>query len=179
MKISATVAVLAVVALAAGVAIAAKARDGVVIHNTGSTNFVGYTIKLRSDGTATVVRANRAGEAIGAPSTGTVPMDIVRKFFDDLKAAKKSGNAVGRSCMKSASFGSATVVQYHGWTSPDLECPGEGFVGSLAAQAHQIAAALQVQSMPMRRPLMPNEPRRPETGPAQASPTPESSPPAP
>jgi hypothetical protein len=100
----------------------------------------------------------------------------VQKFFADLKAAKESGKVVGRPCMKSASFGSTTIVQYHGWTSPDLECPGDGFVVALASEAHKVAAAVGVRSTPTRRPLMPNEPRRPEIVPGQASPTPESSP---
>lgn len=173
MKISAAIAVLALVALATSFALASR-RDGVVIRNTGSTNFSGYTIKLWSDGTASVVRSNRAGEALEQPKTGDVPLDLARKFFSDLKAAKETGNVIGRSCMKSASFGTSTVVQYHGWTSPDLECPGDGSVVSLASEAHQIAQVLGVRSTPVRRPLMPNEPRRPEAAPTQASPMPES-----
>lgn len=176
MKISATLVVLAIVAIGAGIACAARARDGAIIHNTGSTNFAGYTIKLWSDGSASVVRSNRGGGSLGTPVSGSVPADVARKFFSDLKAAKASGNVAGRACMKSASFGSSTVVQYHGWTSPDLECPGDGFVVALASETHAIAAALQVRATPVRRPLMPNEPRRPETVPTQASPTPESAP---
>ena len=176
MKISATIAVLALVAVSASIAIAARAHDGAVIHNTGSTNFSGYTIKLWSDGTAKVVRATRSGETLGTATTGSIPSDLTRKFFSDLKAAK-AGGAAGRSCMKSASFGSSTVVQYHAWTSPDLECPGGGLTVALTADVREITAALQVRVSPVRRPLMPNEPRRaPETGPSQATPTPESSP---
>ncbi len=183
MKISAALAVVGFAAIVAGgIAVAAaQTRDGAVIHNTGSTNFLGYTIKVWSDGSATAVRSNRAGAAIGHPSHGSLPMDLTRKFFADLKAAKKSGNVTGRPCMKSASFGSATFVQYHGWTSPDLECPGDGVVVALAAEAHQIASTVQVRTTqmnaPVRRPMLPNEPRRaPETAPGQASPMPESSP---
>ncbi len=180
MKLFGALLVLAALS-AAGIALAAAARDGAVIRNTGSTNFSGYTIKLWSDGSAAVVRSNRAGDAMAPPRAGSVPMDTVRKFFGDLKAAKDSGKVIGRTCMKSASFGSATVVQYHGWTSPDLECPGDGFVVALAAEAHEIAAALQVRRVPMhpviRRALMPNEPRRvPQGPPVQASPSPESTP---
>jgi hypothetical protein len=157
-------------------AVAARARDGAVIHNTGSTNFSGYSIKVWSDGAASAVRSNRAGEAINQPVKGTVPIDLVRKFFTDLKTAKRSGKVVAQPCMKSASFGTSTVVQYHGWTSPDLECPGDGFVVALAAEAHQIASALNVVPQPARRPLLPNEPRRPEPTAEQASPMPESPP---
>ncbi len=174
MKISATIAVLVVAALGAGIAIAAHARDGAVIHNTGSTNFSGYTIKLRSDGSASFVRSTRGGDLVGAATIGSIPSDLAQKFFSDLKAAKMGGTA-GRPCVKSASFGSATVVQYHGWTSPDLECPGAGVTVALSADVREIAATLQVQAAPVRRPLLPNEPRRaPETSPSQATPKPES-----
>ena len=186
MKISAALAFVGFAAIiAGGISVAAaQPRDGAVIHNTGSTNFLGYTIKVWSDGSATSVRSNRAGAAIDHASNGSLPTDLTRKFFADLKQAKKSGNATGRPCMKSASFGSATFVQYHGWTSPDLECSGDGYVVALAAEAHRIAATFRVRNTPMnapvRRPMLPNEPRRaPETAPGQASPMPESSPPTP
>src|SRR5579884_917060 len=177
MKISAGALVASSILLAVGgTAAAAHQRDGVVIHNTGSTNFSGYTIKLWSDGSATTVRSNRDGTTIGRPSDGSVSLDLVRKFFGDLKAAEKSGKVLGQPCMKSASFGSTTVVQYHGWTSPDLECPGGGFVVALASEAHEIATALNVRLTPVRRPLMPNEPRRvPQPQASQATPSPESS----
>jgi hypothetical protein len=180
MKITAGALTAAIVMVLGGIALAANQRDGVVIHNSGSTNLPGYTIKLWSDGSATSVRANRAGNEVGQASNGSVPMDLVRKFFGDLSAAKHSGRVVGQTCMKSASFGSTTVVQYHGWTSPDLECPGDGFVVALASEAHQVAASLNTRRLPVRRPLMPNEPRRaPAPGPVQATPSPESASPAP
>ncbi len=180
MKGFGAVLVFAIAASAASAGYAAASRDGAVIHNTGSTNFAGYTIKVWSDGSATTVPTNRSGTATEQPQTGHVPLGLARKFFDDLKTAKASGRVIGRTCMKSASFGTAMVVQYHGWTSPDLECPGDGFVVALAAEAHKIAAALNVRNTmraPVRRPLLPNEPRRvPQTPPpSQTSPSPESS----
>jgi hypothetical protein len=181
MKAWVALGVVALTAAAVGcIAMAARPRDGAVIHNTGSTNFSGYTIKIWSDGSASAVQSNRGGMTTGKPVSGRVDVNLAHKFFTDLKAAKESGHVISQSCMKSASFGSTTVVQYHGWTSPDLECPGEGFVVALAAEAHEIAQALQVRRAPVRRPLLPNEPRRvPESFPSQASPSPESSPPSP
>lgn len=75
--------------------------------------------------------------------------------------------------MKSASFGTVTTAEYHHWTSPDLECPGDGFVVALAADAHKIAALLKIQGE--HRIPLPTGPRRVpvEGGPTQASPTPE------
>jgi hypothetical protein len=163
--------------LCIGLAVATSVRDGAIIHNTGSTNFPGYTIKVWSDGSTWAVRSNKAGEPTGQPVTQSVPKELVQKLLADAKAAKLSGNAIGRPCMKSASFGSATVVQYHGWTSPDLECPGDGFVIALGSDAKKIAAALQIINAPTRRGLLPNEIRRPpESAPTQPAPTPESSP---
>lgn len=175
MKTSAGMIAAAIVFALGAVALAAHMRDGVIIRNTGSTNFSGYTITLWSDGSARVVHSNRAGQATGQASNASVPIDLTRAFFADLKAAKKSGNVMGRPCMKSASFGTTTVVKYHGWTSPDLECPGDGFVVALASEAHKIAAATGVRALPAQRRLLPNEPRRVPEPSGQASPSPESS----
>ncbi len=177
MKLFAIAAACALAAMVWGSTCAGTMRDGAVIRNTGSTNFSGYTIKVWSDGSAQTVRSSRGDQPTSARVRGTISKAQAQKFFADLKAAKESGRVIGRGCIKSASFGSTTIVQYHGWTSPDLECPGGGFVIALAAQAHQIAADLHVRQTPVRRPLMPNEPRRAPPSPAaQASPTPESSP---
>lgn len=168
---------IAALLLTLGIAGATRGRDGAIIHSTGSTNFPGYTIKVWSDGSAWAVRSNKSGEQIGQPSTQSVPKDLAQKLLADAKAAKLSGHVSGQACMKSASFGSTTVVQYHGWTSPDLECPGDGFVIALGSDAKKIAAALQIINAPARRGLLPNEVRRPpESAPTQPAPTPESSP---
>lgn len=154
---------------------ASTVRDGAVIRNSGSTNFSGYTIKVWSDGSTWAVHSNRAGDPMDAPATGHVDPSLAQTFLHDAQQARKN-RLVTERCMKSASFGSSTVVLYHGWTSPDLECPGGGFVVALAADAHKIAALLKIQGVhPRRIPMMPNEPRRaPSDSPAgQASPTPE------
>ena len=168
---------LAAAALLTAAALA-SGRDGATIHNSGSTNFSGYTITVWSDGTARYVHANRAGRQTEQPQHARIDSALVRKLLDDASAAK-NGGATGNACMKSTSFGTTTVVQYHGWTSPDLECPGDGFVIALGSDAKKIVAALHVQGQSTRRiPMLPNEPRRVpvERSPGQASPTPEPSP---
>lgn len=175
MKVCSAAAIFTLFCIGAALA-AAPHKDGAIIRSSGSTNFPGYTIKVWSDGSTWAVRANKAGDQLGRPSTQTIAKPLAQKLLDDAKAAKLSGNVIGRPCMKSASFGSTTVVQYHGWTSPDLECPGDGFVIAMGSDAHKIAAALQIINAPTRRGLLPNEPRRPEPAPTQASPKPESSP---
>ncbi|HET6896592.1 MAG TPA: hypothetical protein VFH72_14505 [Candidatus Baltobacteraceae bacterium] len=158
-----------------GAASASNIRDGGVIRNSGSTNFSGYTIKVWSDGSTWAVHSNRAGTPIDRPVTGHIPEDLARRFLDDAKQARKNGD-VSQPCMKSASFGTSTVVSYHGWTSPDLECPGGGFIETLGQETHKIAALLKIEGVqPRRIPRLPNEPRRvPSDSPSgQPSATPE------
>lgn len=170
---------LLILALATGTcafAAAAARPDGAVIRNTGSTNFSGYTIKVWSDGRVSTVSSNRSGQPLGQPAVSSIPKNVADEFFRDLRTAKLQ-HPIGESCMKSASFGTTTVVAYHGWTSPDLECQGDGLVVALGSDAKKIAAAAHVSPMPARRiPMLPNEPRRGEPTPGQPSPTPEPAP---
>lgn len=161
---------------AAAAASAAFTRDGAVIRNSGSTNFPGYTIKVWSDGSTWAVHSNREGTALDAPVTGRVPKELAVKFLTEAREAKEHG-ATSRPCMKSASFGSRTMVLYHEWTSPDLECPAAGYAVPLGADAHRIISLVKFRP-PHRIPLLPNEPRRvPSESPSgQASPTPEPAP---
>ena len=72
--------------------------------------------------------------------------------------------------MKSVSFGTTTVVQYHGWTSPDLECPGDGTVIALGSDAKKIAAQVRMQGVRSHAiPRLPNEPRRAEPEPTPSA----------
>jgi len=161
-----------------GAASASNVRDGGVIRNSGSTNFSGYTIKVWSDGSTWAVHSSRAGAPIDSAVTGHIPADLAQRFLDDAKQARKNRD-VSQPCMKSASFGTSTVVLYHGWTSPDLECPGGGFIETLGQQAHKIAALLKVEGIqPRRIPMLPNERRRPpsDTQSGQPSATPEPTP---
>jgi hypothetical protein len=74
--------------------------------------------------------------------------------------------------MKSASFGSVTTVNYHGWTSGDLECPGNP---AFSSDVHAIAqAVIGVQTPTRRIPRLPNEIRRPEGSPVQPTASPDS-----
>lgn len=136
MKFRATiVAVLAIAAL-----MAASPPDSATIVDSGSTNANGYTIRVGSDGNASVTYEPRGGSPIGAPKRFTVPAATTARFFADLAAARK-GNAVTVPCMKSVSFGSTLKVTWRGWTSPDLTCPpkdalGEALVSDVAAIRH-------------------------------------------
>jgi hypothetical protein len=156
---------------------AAARRDGAVIRNSGSTNFSGYTVKVWSDGSTSAVHSDRAGTPIDAPVTGQVPPNVAQRFLAEARQARDN-HAVARPCMKSASFGTSTIVEYHGWTSPDLECAGDGYTIALGSDAKKIVALLKIQGT-HRIPMLPNERRRvPSEGPSasgQPSATPEPS----
>lgn len=140
---------ICLVLLASGFAIAAG-RDSATIRNTGSTNSRGYSIVVSSDGFA---------EVNGIARAALIPASLIRTFFGDLAAAR-AARAAGTPCLKSASFGSRTVVSWHGWTSPDLECPGDRHVASLASDVRAIAAKAGLSATPRRIPLLRHEPRQ-------------------
>ncbi|MDP9017662.1 MAG: hypothetical protein M3N19_05025, partial [Candidatus Eremiobacteraeota bacterium] len=114
-----------------------------------------------ANGRAKVLSQGTVRDANIAPSLATA-------FFKDLKKAKASG---GRSepCMKSASFGSRTIILYHGWTSGDVSCPGQGAMAALAADVTAITTALGPAHFGRRIQLPANEPRR---IPSEGSPAP-------
>lgn len=150
-----------------GIALAGG-RDGATIVNSGSTNFTGYTVKVWSDGSASAMSSGRMGNALSSPSAQNIPPALVQKLLADLQAAKDAGSDIhAHGCMKSVSFGSTMIVKYHGWTSPDLNCPGGGFVNAIGSDAHAILAAMHIQGVPYRRrvPMLPNERRMPEPAP--------------
>ena len=152
-------AVVAATALAfAAPALGAAPRDGAVIRNSGSTNFAGYTIKVWSDGAASTAASNRRGTVESAERSLIIAPSIAQKLLADLRAAR-DGHATGRPCMKSASFGYSLNVEWHGWTSPDLSCPGgDELTQVLAEDVRSIQQATGAGEVQQRR-LLPNEPR--------------------
>jgi hypothetical protein len=133
---------------------AAPSRDGAVIVNSGSTNASGYKIELWSDGSGIVTLQNRLGTEQSPPKAFAISLSVARRFFADLKAAR-DGNAKSEPCMKSASFGTSTHAQWHGWNSPDLDCPaGDALAGALVADVDAVRAASGVETMPLHRPVL-------------------------
>jgi hypothetical protein len=130
-------AIAAALALAAFAACTAAEPDSATIVNSGSTNFSGYTIDVRSDGSATADVSNRGVEASSSPKPFTLDAAMAKQFFSDLAAAR-GDKTLSQPCMKSASFGSTTRVTWHDWTSPDLSCPPSDAAG--AALIHDIQA---------------------------------------
>ncbi len=139
--------------------------DGATIVNSGSTNFTGYTIDVRSDGSASARTSNRSVDALSTPKPFTLDAATTKRFFADLAAAR-ADKALTEACMKSASFGSTTRVTWHDWTSPDLTCPAGNAAGAaLVHDVQAIAAASGVSPGPRRGgPLM----RQPQPEPSPA-----------
>jgi len=152
---------------------AAGGRDGATIINSGSTNFSGYTIKVWSDGSAQWYHSRAGAPPLDKPVKGSVPAPLALKLLADLKAGKHAGRLIPRPCMKPPSFSATMVAVYHGWTSPDLICGGDGFVNAIGSDANKIVAALGVKPLGTHRvPLLPNEKR---SVPSEGSPQPQAS----
>ncbi|MGC2128519.1 MAG: hypothetical protein WA629_00360 [Candidatus Aquilonibacter sp.] len=125
--------------------IAAAQRDLATIRNSGSTNTAGFTIRVWSDASAS------ASVQAATPKTFALPNDLSARFFSDLHAAANDV-APATHCMKSASFGTSTIVQWHGWSSPDLQCPPfSASLGALAVDVREIEAAADITTQVHRR----------------------------
>jgi hypothetical protein len=140
---------LAVLAIASFMA--AAPGESAVITNSGSTNSVGYVIKVSPDGQATLEMQGKGGTP-SAPKSFTVPAATATRFFSDLAAARKA-NAVTVPCMKSVSFGTTTRITWQGWQSPDLDCPPKDDLGTaLVNDVDAIRKASGIAAFPLRQP---------------------------
>ncbi len=141
-------------------------QDGASITNSGSTNGPGYVVTLWTVGRARVVVGN--GQRLQLIDT-----QLASRFFADLRMARNSASR-SAPCMKSASFGSRTVVLWHGWTSPDLSCPAAGTAANLKADWETISSQLGLSHLQGRIIQLPrNEPRiAPKMTPTAPQPTP-------
>jgi hypothetical protein len=86
-----------------------------VIVNSGSTNAPGYRIVVLPGGVATLDNAS--------PKQVALPPATARAFFHDLSTATPLRALHVDGCMKSASFGTTTRIEWRGQSSPDLSCP--------------------------------------------------------
>ena len=134
-------------------------KDGASIVDSGSTNTGGYTIHVWSDGTAAVTYQNGADTA-PSPKSFTFSPSVAARFFADLKAAR-GGKAHAERCMKSASFGTSTHVYWHGWSSPDLDCPpGDPLTSAILKDVNAIRSAGKVTAAPLHGGMFPGGPPR-------------------
>lgn len=130
------------------------AADAATIRNSGSTNTAGYTIVVKRDFTADVTQN-------GTTTTAAVAAAQAKWLFAKLREAAPLDALPGRTCMKSASFGSSTTIAYAGATTPDLSCATNAAARELNRTIGVIAQQLGVGGF--RRGLRPAQPpvRRP------------------
>ena len=114
---------------------------------------LGFTIAVTADGTATLTMQQHATKSFGVAAA------TLKKLFADLAAARRTTTTPGSSCIKSASFGSATRIAWQGWTSPDLECPAPNAqIAALIDDVHAIREAAGIGTAPLRSRVMQGEP---------------------
>ena len=129
--------------------------DGATIENSGSTNGLGWRIALLSNGQTTATTLARGQHVVAPAPTAAAPFStepsLVERFFSDVRAARDAGESPA-TCMKSASFGTRTIVTWHGWTSGDLSCPGNPpALAALARDVAQLQTAVRVTALPLYR----------------------------
>jgi hypothetical protein len=117
---------------------AAVPKDAAVIVNSGSTNTLPYRIVLSPDRHAIVTIGDEKRPQ------ATLSQKAAQAFFKDLQAAMPLSKLPHQPCMKSASFGSTTYIEYKGERSPDLSCGAEGAGAKLAADVQRITTELKV-----------------------------------
>jgi hypothetical protein len=113
-------------------------KDAAVIVNSGSTNTRPYRIVVRPNRSAVVMTTGQAERK------ATLSAKTSDAFFKDLAAAMPLSKIAHQPCMKSASFGSSTYVEYKGERSPDISCGAEGAGAKLAEDVRRIADELKV-----------------------------------
>lgn len=128
---------------------AAAATQSAAIVDSGSTNTSGYRIDVSSDGSGHLTMHPRPGMPAGAqPKEFRLTASLTTRFFSDLKAARDA-NVTGTPCMKSASFGTSTHVEWSGWKSPDLDCPSKNaLLTAVIADVNAIREASGVGALP-------------------------------
>ena len=135
---------LALVLTVMTIANAQATPSTVTIENTGSTNTSAYRIVLEENGSATL-ESHRKGQSVGAPVTHTVSKELAARLFADVHKAMPLSKWPARHLIKSASFGTATFVEFAGERSPDLEgsAASEPELSALQADVKAIVAAVK------------------------------------
>jgi hypothetical protein len=136
------IAALGVVASLGGCAGASSSTPpAVVITNTGSTNTIGYRVRVSPDGQASFESGGGSGQA-------SLPPDLLSRVEHDVMAASPlSKLPASTSCMKSVSFGTSTYVVAGDERSPDLSCPADVVEQSLKDDVVAIVATLKIRNV--------------------------------
>lgn len=115
------------IAVFLGAASLSAASAPAVILNSGSTNTAGFRLVVEKSGDAEYAPMPRKyGPQSSAPTEPTrrkLPDALVQRFYSDLQSARPLAGLPRERCIKSASFGTTTVIQFSGEETPDLSCP--------------------------------------------------------
>ncbi len=95
----------------------ASELDHAVIKDSGSTNALGYEIKIYSDGTGVITQSGKSYKF-------AVSENLAEQFFEEVAQAEKAQLQSGL-CAKSVSFGETLRLEWHGYVYNDLTCPGD------------------------------------------------------
>ncbi len=101
-------------------------ETNLVIVDSGSTNTDGFQIEVPRSGVAVMRTVRRTGEpATASTKKVQLPAAMVRRLYEDLRAALPLAALPVVHCMKSASFGTSMTIQWGKEQTPDLNC-GDG-----------------------------------------------------
>lgn len=114
----------------------------VLIVNSGSTNFQGFSLLVSQDGEAKLKQGNSTLQRY-------LPQIFTTHLFADLRAAGALDALPRSRCMKSASFSTTTRIFYRGKTSPDVSCPSPNAVlQHLAMDVMAVLDAANITAIP-------------------------------
>ena len=106
------------------------------ILDSGSTNTAGFRIVIDRSGKADYkLNPRKNAPQTEAPSGNKrrqLSRELVDRFYSDLNAAQPFSSLPDQHCMKSASFGTTTSIEFAGEKTPDLNC-GDGGDAKLQA----------------------------------------------
>jgi hypothetical protein len=116
----------------------------VLIVNSGSTNFQGFSVILSQDGEAILRQGDSTFHRY-------LPQTFATRLFADLRAAGALDALPSSRCMKSASFGTTMRIFYRGKTSPDISCPSPNpRLQRLAIDVRSLLEAANISAIPRR-----------------------------
>ncbi len=119
-------------------AAAASPAQTVTIVNSGSTNTSGFQIAVEKSGKAQYT------ERRGVPQKlqKKIPAALARRLYRDVHAARPLQALPVPHCVKSASFGTRTYIDFGAEESPDLSCgdAGDPKLRDLIRDVNQIVA---------------------------------------
>lgn len=96
----------------------------IVVTNSGSTNFGGWTLDINSNGSGSLTPSRNAPYYNCASRAYPDNTIMAQGLYSDLLQIGNLGNVPGHSCAKSVSFGSETNISFNNQASGDISCTG-------------------------------------------------------